>query len=51
MSDDASNKMIMTIGTAAILIFVFCALTFGMAEWKAGGPITAQAPAPASTAR
>lgn len=53
MSDDANNKMIMTIGTAVIFAFIFCAITFGMSDWKAKAPLTAQAPSvpPVSTAR
>lgn len=45
MSDDANNKMIMTVGTAIIFGFIFLALTFGMSEWKSPAPLTAQAPA------
>ena len=53
MSDDGNNKMIMTIGTVAILAFLFLAVTFGMSDWKAQPPLTAQAPAasPASDTR
>ena len=44
MSDDGSNKMIMTIGTAVILAFLVLAVTFGMSDWKAQAPLTAQLP-------
>ena len=45
MPDD--SKMIMTVGTLMIFMFVFFALTFGMSDWSAKPPLTASAPAAA----